>query len=115
MRMYVDSVQEARIRAGDLSGLGGFATFNAPARSEFQARTEMALTQAFKPNERGPLYIVELETIAPTKVHIGVIGPQITKGAYYSGGGTQILLQDYGNRAASFKIVSPPTKLGSGG
>ncbi len=120
MRMYVNAKTADQVNNGDLSGLGGWATFDDPARSIAQMRQNMALSETFrgKAPSDGPFYVVELQITKPMEVNVGFVGPQTdiptsfagTK--HYRGGGTQIQIIDFNSRTDYVKIVAPPKKVG---
>lgn len=117
IRMYVNQVQADLLNRGETTGLGGWATFDAPVASAFQVRQQLALTQEFKATSKG-LYVVELEVTRPMPVNIGFVGPQTGNGTggglhavepnRYVGGGTQIQLPGFQERGSYVRVAVPP-------
>ncbi|MFT7722265.1 MAG: hypothetical protein QM788_05480 [Roseateles sp.] len=91
MRMYVTKEQAEFLHKGEMNHLGGWATFDTPPSSAFQLRQDSALSQAFKPTDKG-LFVVELEVTKIMPANIGFVGAQAGRQgepAKYIGGGTQ--------------------------
>lgn len=114
--MYVNEHQATALRESppDLSGLGGWATFDRTERTLTQVRQDFALLPEFK---SGQLYRIEVEVAAPrVPVQVGFVGKLTSKvdGVTYVGEATQVQLMNYDARSAQFKLVSPP-KLVPGG
>ena len=115
--MYLTAKQADELQRGEMLGLGGWATFDAPANSVFQIRQQLALTQQFKPTDKG-LFVVELEVTRPMPANVGFVGTQPGGGIAagqpdkYIGGGTQIFLKDFANRGNYLKIVVSPKCVG---
>lgn len=118
IRMYVNTAQAERLRQGDLTVLGGWATFDDPAKSVTQMRNNMALTEQFKPAVSGPFYVVELQVTKPMPANVGFVGPQLDMlsasgtALKYQGGGTQIQLTDYVRRTDYLRVIVPPKCVG---
>ena len=120
MRMYVNAATAEEIRNGQKSGLGGWATFDAPVQSVSQMRQNLVLSEAFrgKSDLDGPFYVVEIQVTQRMRVNVGYVGPQdqaatTAIGAKaYQGGGTQIQLVDFDNRASFIKVIGTPKKVG---
>jgi hypothetical protein len=125
MRMYVDKSQFDKITSGDIAGgLGGWGTFDAPAKSIFQMRNNMALPESFKQTSNSPFYLVELEVVKAMPARVGFAGSQAGNGtgggthsvepSKYIGGGTQIQLPSWDTRAQYLRIRLPIKCVGGG-